>query len=106
MEPVHEARDSALAPDLVRACTALWSATLSLMAAYMHTGAPAHRYLIARRIARNLATLHEQDCYTAECRATFSKLSRHWNDKADRHAHGQDRPPGSVGVLLPRLFHR
>ena len=38
----------------------------------------------ARRIARNLATLHEQDCYTAECRATFSKLSRHWNDKADR----------------------
>ena len=39
---------------LSRACSALWTATLSLMAAFMQTSAPAHRYLIARKIARNL----------------------------------------------------
>jgi hypothetical protein len=86
---------------LVRACGALWTATLSLMAAFMHTGAPAHRYLIARKIARNLTTLHEQDCFTTETRASFAKLSQRWSDKADRMAREEQRPRGGIG--LPRL---
>jgi hypothetical protein len=105
MKSVHEAEDSALAPALARACTALWSATLSLMAAYMHTGAPAHRYLIARRIARNLATLHEQDCFTGECRARFARLARHWNEKADQLSRQEQQPRGGIGVMLQRLFN-
>ena len=42
---------------LERACVALWSATLSLMAAYMQQPAPAHRLLLARRIAANFDIL-------------------------------------------------
>ena len=106
MKSVQEAGDSALAPALARACTALWAATLSLMAAYMQTSAPAHRYLIARRIARNFATLHEQDCFAGECRASFARLARHWNEKADQLARKEPHPRGGIGVLLPRLFNR
>jgi hypothetical protein len=89
---------------LVRACTALWTATLSLMAAFMHTGAPAHQYLIARRIARNLATLHEQDCFSTECRARFAALSARWGAKAERLEPTEQRPRGGIGLSLPRLF--
>jgi len=96
-EPHAQADEVALA----RACAALWAATLSLMAAFMHTGAPAHRYRIARKIARNLATLHAQDCFTPATRATFLKLSRRWNDKADRLARQEQRPRG--GFRLPQL---
>jgi len=92
--------------ELSRACTALWTATLSLMTAFMHTTAPAHRYLIARRIARNLATLREQECFTAQCRQTFAKLSRRWNDKADQLGRQEDRPRGGIGVFSPDWFHR
>ncbi|MCR6679031.1 hypothetical protein NVV43_26420, partial [Escherichia marmotae] len=42
---------------LADACRALWLATVSLMTAFMQTQAPAHRLLLARRIARNLDTL-------------------------------------------------
>src|SRR4051812_11520037 len=75
-----------LAVQLAEACTALWTATLSLMVAFMQTRAPAHRYLMARKIARNLATLQAQDCFGAPSRASFAKLSRRWSDKADRLA--------------------
>ena len=100
------------APDaaaLTRACTALWTATLSLMTAFMHTGAPAHRYLIARRIANNLATLHEQDCFSARARASFASLSRRWEDKANGLAPEDQRPRGGLGgiaLLWPRLSNR
>jgi hypothetical protein len=94
-----------LAAQLAEACTALWTATLSLMTAFMQTRAPAHRYLIARRIARNLATLQAQDCFSAPSRASFAKLSRRWSDKADRMASQQQRPRGGIG-LLPGLFNR
>ena len=72
---------------LPRACTALWVATLSLMTAFMQTGAPAHRYLIARKIAKNLSLLHEQEpVFSAECRMIFAKLAERWTAKADRLA--------------------
>lgn len=86
---------------LSRACTALWTATLSLMAAFMQTSAPAHRYLIARKIARNLETLRQEDCFTPECRATFGKLSERWANKADQLGRQEDQPRGGIGFLQP-----
>jgi hypothetical protein len=72
---------------LTRACTALWVATLSLMTAFMQTSAPAHRYLMARKIAKNLALLHEQEqVFTTECRMIFANLGRRWSDTADQLA--------------------
>jgi hypothetical protein len=89
---------------LSRACTALWMATLSLMTAFMQTGAPAHRYLIARKIAKNLGILHEQDCFTAECRMIFSNLSQRWHAKADQLAHDEDQLRGGTGLLEPAML--
>lgn len=74
---------AAEASALLQACTALWLATLSLMTAFMRTPAPAHRYLLARRIARNFMTLHEQECFTRRTRATFEKLAKRWQRKAE-----------------------
>ena len=88
---------------LSRACAALWVATLALMTAFMQNTAPAHRYLIARKIARNLGTLREQDCFTSECRMIFSNLSRHWHAKADQLAPNEKRPRGGIG-LLPAML--
>ena len=59
--------------NLAEASRALWLATLALMTAFMHLQAPAHRYLLARRIARNLQTLGEQECFTADCRRRFRR---------------------------------
>jgi hypothetical protein len=105
MNPVP-AEQQLLAQQLASACTALWTATLSLMAAFMQTPAPAHRLLMARRIARNLSTLQEQDCFSTASRASFAKLSRRWSDKADRLAPEGQRPRGGIGVLHARLFNR
>jgi hypothetical protein len=88
---------------LSSACAALWMATLALMTAFMQNTAPAHRYLIARKIARNLGTLNEQDCFTTECRMIFSNLSQHWQVKADQLAPNEERPRGGIG-LLPALL--
>jgi hypothetical protein len=87
---------------LSQACAALWMATLSLMTAFMQTAAPAHRYLIARKIARNLGILREQDCFTTECRMIFSNLSQRWAAKADQLA-PQEGHHGGPGVLQPSL---
>jgi hypothetical protein len=98
---------SDLAVQLASACAALWTATLSLMVAFMKTPAPAHRYLIARKIARNFATLHEQgDCFSGPSRASFLRLSRRWSERADRLAPQEQRPRGGIGLALPRLFNR
>ena len=89
---------------LTRACTALWVATLSLMTAFMQTSAPAHRYLIARKIAKNLAMLREEEaCFTAECRMIFSNLAQRWSAKADQLARG-DAPRSGMGLLQPALL--
>jgi len=91
---------------LSRACTALWMATLSLMTAFMQTPAPAHRYLIARKIAKNLSLLHEQDCFTVECRVIFSNLAQRWTSRAEQLARQEDRPRGGFGLLQPLLKTR
>ncbi|HSV35399.1 MAG TPA: hypothetical protein VLI46_07570 [Ramlibacter sp.] len=88
---------------LTQAAAALWSATLSLMVAFMHNTAPAHRYLIARRIANNFATLRQQECFAPECRATFGRLFERWTRKAERlspHA----ATPRTSGVLPAGWF--
>ena len=83
---------------LARACTALWVATLSLMTAFMQTAAPAHRYLIARKIAKNLHLLREQEqVFTAECRMIFANLAQRWSARADQLAPG-DRPRSGMGL--------
>ena len=88
---------------LSRACAALWTATLALMTAFMQTPAPAHRVLIARKIAKNLKLLHEQDCFTTECRMIFSNLAHRWTAKAETLAWQEDHPCGGLGLLQPAL---
>jgi hypothetical protein len=56
------------------------------MAAFMQTPAPAHRYLLARRIARNFDTLAGQDCFDPGCRASFSRLAQRWNGRSQQYA--------------------
>lgn len=84
---------------LAQASRALWVATLSLMTAFMHTAAPAHRYLLALRIARNFETLAAQDCFDNGSRASFGRLSGRWQQKSEQFA--PDRPAGgrSRGLL-------
>lgn len=88
------------AAQLVQANRALWTATLSLMAAFMQTAAPAHRYLLARRIARNFDTLSRQDCFDAGCRLSFDRLARRWQLRAEQCAPEGPRPAS----LLQRFF--
>lgn len=89
---------------LAHACSALWVATLALMTAFMQTAAPAHRYLIARKIARNLGTLHEEDAvFSTECRAVFHNLSQRWGAKADQLAPVHDPSHSGTGSPRPAL---
>lgn len=101
MRPQTAAADEAA---LSRASTALWVATLALMTAFLHNTAPAHRYLIARKIARNLRTLREQDCFTTECRMIFSNLAERWHSKADLLSPEEARPTGGIGFLASALL--
>jgi hypothetical protein len=96
---LHSDNPDAIA--LTRACMALWMATLSLMTAFMQNPAPAHRLLIARKIAKNLGMLHEQDCFTTECRMIFSNLSQRWMARANQMAQQVDHPRGGIGLLHP-----
>jgi hypothetical protein len=82
------------------ASRALWLATLSLMAAFMQQPAPAHRLLMARRIARNFDTLREQACFSDDCRRRFARLALRWHAQADRL---QGKPAPS---LLERCRNR
>ncbi|HYF20600.1 MAG TPA: hypothetical protein VEA40_22225 [Ramlibacter sp.] len=75
--------DASALPSLQDASRALWLATLSLMTAFMQTPAPAHRLLMARRIARNFDTLREQDCFSADCRRSFTRLAARWSGIAE-----------------------
>lgn len=96
--PAVDARHQALR--LAEASRALWSATLSLMTAFMQTAAPAHRYLLARRISRNFETLSRQDCFDTGCRASFTRLTHRWARHAEQCA---PEVSGPTGGLL-RLF--
>lgn len=90
---------------LAQACKSLWLATLSLMVAYMQNAAPAHRMLLARRIAGNFGVLREQDCFGAETQAHFAKLARRWERTAARLS-PTGAPPAGVFMRLQRLFAR
>lgn len=76
--------EAAALPTLHDASRALWLATLSLMAAFMQQPAPAHRLLMARRIARNFDTLQQQECFSDDCRRRFARLALRWHAQADR----------------------
>jgi hypothetical protein len=84
---------------LQQASAALWLATLSLMTAFMQTGAPAHRYLLARRIARNLDTLRHQECFPQRTRETFAKLSKRWHGRAEQLSPAPAESSGFFGRL-------
>jgi hypothetical protein len=87
---------------LQRACTVLWMATLSLMTAFMHNNAPAHRHLIARKIAQNLCMLHqEEQVFSAACRMIFCSLAQRWTAKADPPAHQDGHPRDGVALRQP-----
>ena len=88
--------EDTLAQRLAAANRALWAATVALMTAFMQTAAPAHRYLLARRIARNFETLSGQECFDPGCRATFARLAGRWQQRSDQFA---PHPP-----RRPRLF--
>jgi hypothetical protein len=72
------------------------------MTAFMHNHAPAHRYLIARKIAKNLAMLHrEEQVFSAECRMIFANLAQRWTANADQLARQEDQPRGGRALLHP-----
>lgn len=101
--------DNALAEDaladnaLADACRALWLATLSLMAAFMQQRAPAHRYLLARRICANFDTLRAQDCFSVANRRAFARLALRWHAQAERLA-PVPVASGALAAGLGRLF--
>lgn len=98
-EPAPTGAATSPALQLAQASRALWAATLALMTAYMQNPAPAHRYLLARRIARNFDTLARQDCFAPGCRASFERLARRWQ------AHAGEYAPAPAGQsALPHLF--
>lgn len=84
---------------LAQASRALWSATLSLMVAFMHTPAPAHRYLLARRIAANFGTLAAQDCFDRACRDRFVRLAQRWQANAAQFTPVSETPERPRGLL-------
>jgi hypothetical protein len=72
----------------------------------MQQPAPAHRYLLARRIARNLATLRAQpECFSAATLEKFESLQQRWQQKAERLSPVREEPAGMLG-RLQRLFAR
>jgi len=85
---------------LAAANRALWLATLALMTAFMQMHAPAHRLLLARRIARNFETLSRQECFDARTRASFTRLQARWQ----AHTEQFDPKPAPVLAGLFRLL--
>ena len=93
------------AAQLAQAARSLWLATLSLMTAFMNTQAPAHRYLLARRIARNFETLSRQtDCFGADCCRRFGRLAARWDRQA--MAHSPDAESAGAGARILQALRR
>ena len=103
-EAVRTQSATGTASQLADASRALWSATLSLMTAFMHTPAPAHRYLLAQRISRNFTTLSAQECFDAACRDRFDRLARRWEATSLKYAPDREPARGGVRGLLRLLF--
>jgi hypothetical protein len=89
---------------LERACRALWSATLALMTAYMRHTAPAHRLLLARRIAVNFETLARQHSFSQDSRLAFSRLHRRWHGIATALARPATSAEGAGPLQRLRPF--
>ena len=87
---------------LERACIALWCATLALMTAYLQQPAPAHRLLLARRIAANFQTLAQQESFSPASRDSFARLQRRWDANAATLSRPAKRQRG--GGVLERLL--
>ena len=101
--PVHAEQ----AAQLAQACHALWLATLSLMTAFMQAPQPAHRLLLARRVARNLRTLQERPSpFDEKSLAKFAQLQQRWDRKVQALSpEGEQVESGAMGWLrrlLPR----
>jgi hypothetical protein len=76
------------------------------MTAFMQTAAPAHRLMLARRIARNFATLRDQpECFTPGARASFAALADRWQLKVERLSPAGEVPQGMF-TRLQRLLAR
>ncbi len=102
---IRAAAPSADMAALAQACHALWMATLLLMTAFMQTPAPAHRLLLARRIARNFATLRGEPCFNSGTQASFARLQARWERKAQLLSPEGVQDEGAIGWLrrlLPR----
>jgi hypothetical protein len=99
--PAPATAPAAPALALAQASRALWSATLALMTAFMQTPAPAHRYLLARRIGRNFQTLSAQECFDVVARSTFERLSRRWLERSEQFA---PEPAAPRNPFLRLLF--
>jgi hypothetical protein len=98
--PAPHSPPPAAAAELAQASRALWLATLALMTAFMQHGAPAHRCLLARRIARNLDTLSRQpECFGRDCCARFARLASRWQHRAEGLAEGRDTVRDTAGGL-------
>lgn len=90
---------------LAQACRSLWLATLALMTAYLHTRAPAHRQLLAARIARNFGTLvREAPAFAPQAQPRFAALARHWQAIARAHAQPLQTQRASWRGRLVRLL--
>ncbi|AEG92105.1 hypothetical protein [Ramlibacter tataouinensis] len=106
MTPRSDAQGGADAKALADACRALWLATLSLMTAFMQTRAPAHRYLLARRIAGNFGTLHrEHAAFAPDSGEAFSRLAARWQRTADEHAPGAPAPRRGLSLASLLKLH-
>jgi uncharacterized protein YukE len=72
----------------------------------MQQRAPAHRYLLAKRIARNFETLQGLECFGDDTRDVFARLAKRWEGKAEKLS--PNRQPQEEGVFarLQRLFAR
>jgi len=66
---------------LAAANGALWTATLSLMTAFLQVD-PCQRHVLAGRIARNLEILSGQDGFDDSCRASLACLAARWRRRA------------------------
>ena len=94
-----------LATPLAEAARALWLATLSLMTVYMQTRAPAHRYLLARRISGNFTTLSAQpECFGKDACRSFEQLAQRWQQNAI--ACSPEAGPAGVGSRLMNALRR
>jgi hypothetical protein len=74
------------------------------MTAFMQTAAPAHRYLLARRISRNFDTLSRQDCFDGGSRASFGRLAQRWGQRSEQLSPHREEEPRGILRFLRFLF--